>query len=226
MLSFMRNALSCSLVSFALCASMVTPVIAQSPCIQSPEALSQTAQVQCQRCSQSLCDFSCFSCDRVAAAAAACTPRKTCSTAVAVPNVSMTVGTQTPDGCNGTGLSWGMRNINGPAQAQVTCVDGKVTQIQGVIFAALDAQATGSRCGWSYTNMEVKMTWSAGRPPSLSITGWPKGETIITDLAATATGAQFSLTGKAAAPLSGGSGRHHHAAVDLQLPLTVSCSCP
>jgi hypothetical protein len=49
MLSFARKALSCSLFSLVLCALVATTGIAQSPCIQSPEALSQTAQVQCQR---------------------------------------------------------------------------------------------------------------------------------------------------------------------------------
>jgi len=225
MLSFVRKALSHSLFSFVLCALVTTTGNAQSPCVQSPEGFQKTSQSECPRCRPSLCDFSCFSCEEVTAAASSCNRGKSCSTSVTIPGVSMTVGTERPNNCVAGGLAWGMRNVTGTAAAIVTCVDGKVTSIESVIFSTSSAQATGSSCGWSYRNLNVTMTWSAGSAPSLSITGWPNGGTQITDLAATANGAHFSLTGKAAAPLAGGAGLHHHAAVDLQLPVTTSCSC-
>jgi len=206
---------------------------AQSPRVQSPEAFSQNAVPTCSRCNPSLCDPSCFDCAQLAAAASACvlkpvppTTVPSCTTSVTIKGVTLSIGSERPNNCIPGGMEWGMRKATGSAQATVTCSGGQVSAIQSVNFSATGAEATGSRCNWSYKSLAAAVTWSRGTAPSLSVMGWPAGTMQVPTLSATIDGTNFKLEGQALAPLYGGQGHHHvPASVDMSFSAAVPCVC-
>ena len=208
-------------------------VYAQVPCPQSPEEFSQKKGANCSRCAPSLCDLSCFDCAQLAAAASACvvmpappTTVPSCTTSVTIKGVTLSIGSERPNNCIPGGMEWGMRKATGSAQATVTCSSGQVTAIQSINFSATGAEATGSRCHWSYKSLTAAVNWSRGTAPSLSVMGWPAGTMLVPTLSATVDGTNFTLEGQAQAPLSGGQGHHHRSAsVNMSFSAAVACAC-